>query len=473
MRKLSVCVCLLVMALAVTANADVKPNPIFSDNAVLQRNIAVPVWGTADNGEKVTVSFQNQIVSTTAKDGKWLVKLKPLQAGGPFTMTIAGRNKVEIKNLLVGEVWVASGQSNMQMTVAGCERNKEEIASSEDPMLRLLTVNRNASLVPVAETDAKWLECGPATVGDFSGVAYFFGRELRKKLECPVGLINASWGGTRVEAWMSAEALKPFEGTFDPGQSKPDKGVNPNQASVLYNGLIYPILPYPIKGAIWYQGESNAGRAYQYHDLFSAMIASWRKVWGVGDFPFLFVQLAPFGAIVTEPVDSRWAELREAQLMTTKTMQNAAQAVITDCGNPDNIHPKLKQPVGERLAFAARALAYGEDVPYKGPCYQSMTVVGNRAILQFDDVFRALVAKDGDLTGFTVAGEDRVFHNARATIQGTRVVVSSDEVAKPVAVRFGWWDCPVVNLFDAAGLPASPFRTDTYPMITAPKPDAK
>jgi sialate O-acetylesterase len=473
MRKLFLCVALLVLMNIIAANADVKVNPIFSDNAVIQRGVVVPVWGTADNGEKVTVSFQNQNVATTAKDGKWIVNLRPLREGGPFVMTIKGKNSIEIKNVLVGEVWLASGQSNMVWWVKNTENAEAVIKASADPLLRHAEVPRETADAPRSETTVKWQEAAPETTPDFSAVGYFFAKALREKLGCPVGIINASWGGTRVEAWMPSEALDPFGASVDRSQVKPGKPANPNKASVLYNGLISPIIPYPIKGAIWYQGESNAGQAYQYRDLFCAMITSWRKAWGIGDFPFLFVQLAPYGKIYDEPRGSNWAELREAQLMTTKTLKNTAMAVITDCGESDNIHPKRKQPVGERLALAARALAYGEDVRYKGPTYRSMTVVGNRAILEFDNVWMGLYAKDGDLTGFTVAGEDGKFYNAHATARDNRVIVSSDQVARPTAVRFGWADCPVLNLFDASGLPVSPFRTDNYPMVTAPKPGAK
>jgi sialate O-acetylesterase len=471
----------LIVAFGVVANADVKPNPIFSDNAVLQRNVVLPVWGTAENGEKVTVSIRNQRVSAVAKDGKWMLQLKPLKEGGPFTMTVSGKNTIEIKNILVGEVWLASGQSNMVWWVNKTENAETVIAASADPMLRHTEVPRACSETPLAETPIAWKEASPETTGDFSGVAYFFAKNLRAKLGCPVGIVNASWGGTRVEAWMSSEALDPLGNQVDRSRVKAGNPPNPNKSSVLYNGLIAPLVPYPIKGAIWYQGESNAGQAYQYHDLFSAMIRDWRRAWGQGDFPFLFVQLAPCGKILTEPKGSNWAELREAQLMTTQTVPNTAMAVITDCGESDNIHPKRKQPVGERLALAARALAYGEKIAYKGPAYKGMAVVGNRAILQFDNAGSGLFAPVQTLesgtdnqayrqpSGFAVAGEDGKFFNARATIVDKRVIVSADEVAKPTSVRYGWADCPVANLTNSYGLPASPFRTDNYPLITMPK----
>lgn len=451
------------------ASTEVRPNPVFSDNAVIQRDVPVPVWGTAEDGERITVSIQDHKASTVAKNGQWRVVLNPLKSGGPFTMTISGKKTLEIKNVLVGEVWLASGQSNMQWPLNRAHEAESEIASSSDPMLRFTTAPRTPSLTPVSETAVKWEESSPQSSPEFSAVAYYFGKELRKVLGCPVGLIDTSWGGTRVETWMSAEALKPFEGTYDRGKSKPGEALNANQASVLYNGLISPLIPFPIKGAIWYQGESNAGRAFQYEAMFSAMITDWRKAWAGGDFPFLFVQLAPYGEIHPAPRGSNWAELREAQLRTAQNLSNTAMAVITDYGESDNIHPAHKKPVGERLAFAARALAYGEKLPYRGPSYKSLHVKGDRAVIKFDTGNGGLVAKGGDLTGFTLAGGDGQYYNARASIQGTRVVVSSPEVPVPVSVRYGWADCPVVNLFNTAGLPASPFRTDNYPLVSSPK----
>jgi sialate O-acetylesterase len=344
------------------------------------------------------------------------------------------------------------------------------------------TVLRSAESAPIDETSIKWRACGPETAGDFSAVAYYFGKMLRKQLGCPVGILNGARGGTRIEAWMSDEALKPFEGLYDPRRPKNGSdSANWNTASALYNGIIAPVVRFPVRGVIWYQGESNAGIDELYRKTFPALIADWRKAWG-SELPFLFVQLAGYQKIVSEPQESEWAELRDAQLLAANTVPNTAMAVITDCGDPDDIHPKRKKPVGERLALAARALAYGEDVVYKGPSFRSMTVVGNRAVLEFDNAESGLVAKrtvfvsdstlfnnpDGgiagngrDVTGFAVAGADRKFHNARATIQGARVVVSSDAVVSPAAVRYGWADCPVANLFNGAGLPASPFSTDT------------
>jgi sialate O-acetylesterase len=468
-RVLAAIVLLAVAVLSSHAIAAAKPHALFSDNAVLQQGISVPVWGTAGSGEIVTVTFQNQKVSTEAKDGKWMVRLKPMKAGGPFTMTI---NTIELKNVMVGEVWIASGQSNMQLPLSKTTDADAVIAASADPMLRLFTVPRTPAVAPATDVTGNWSESTPDTVKEFTAVGYFFGRDLRKALNVPVGLIHTSWGGTRVEAWTALPVLQSDPDFAESMKDIKHYGKAPNHPAVLYNGMIAPLIPYAIRGAIWYQGEANAnaGQSYRYQKRFTNMITNWRTDWKQGDFPFLFVQLAPFGKIVEEPGDSSWAELRESQLLTSINCPKTGMAVTMDVGNPADIHPQNKGPVGERLALAARALTYGERVAYKGPRYASMAVHGNRAILTFTE---AVEAKGGDLTGFAVAGDDRKFRNAQATILGDRVIISSDQVANPVAVRYGWADAPIANLFGKEGLPASPFRTDNWPMATAPKPAAK
>jgi sialate O-acetylesterase len=456
-------------AVASPAVAEVTPNPLFSDNAVLQRDMKIPVWGIAADGENVTVKFAGQEVSTTAKGGNWRVDLKPIKAGGPFEMTIGGTNTIILKNILVGEVWIASGQSNMQWTVKLSDKPEETIAASANPQIRLLTVTRRATPEPQTNIplDNKWVECGPNTVGEFSAVAYHFGADLAKHLKVPIGLISTNYGGTPAEAWTSKEAI-----AADPtlkayhGVAANDKSSSP---SGLYNAMINPLIPYGIRGAIWYQGESNAGRAFEYRTLFTTMIKDWRTRWGEGDFPFLLVQLAPFTAIKPEPGDSDWAELREAQYLATKNLPNVGMAVITDLGDEKDIHPKWKQPVGHRLALAARAMVHGEDVEHCGPILASKTIEGDKVILTFDHAKGGLAAKEGALTGFTIAGDDRKFVRAMAEIDGNKIVVSSPDVKKPVAVRFGWANFPVVNLFNKADLPATPFRTDDFPGVTQPK----
>lgn len=441
------------------AFADVKPNPLFTDGAVLQRGQMVPVWGTADNGEKVTVEFGNQKVSTTAKDGKWRVDLKPLQAGGPFQMRIIGKNEVTIKDLLVGEVWVCSGQSNMEWTIGQIDKQKEYAPQANFPKIRMFTVKKNPSLEPQTEAKGEWKVCTPENVPGFSAVGYFFARELHKNLKVPVGMVSSAWGGTVAQAWTSLEGfdgheeLRGFSENFQRIKEKPpEKGLNQNMPTVLYNGMIAPIIPYAMKGVIWYQGESNANNSKQYQTLFPALIADWRRLWKQGEFPFFYVQIAPFKG---QP-----PEIREAQLLTLAKTTNTSMVVTTDVGDANNIHPVAKEPVGQRLALAARALTYGEKVEYSGPLYQSMKVTGDNAELSFTHVGGGLVAKDGELKGFTIAGADKKFVPAKAVIKGDKIIVSSPEVKKPTAVRYGWQNVPDVNLFNKAGLPASPFRTD-------------
>ena len=482
------------------ARAEVKLNSLFSDGAVLQQRIAVPVWGTADAGERVTVKFDRQTVTATAKNGRWLVRLKPLPAGGPFTLSVAGENNtVVITNVLVGEVWLCSGQSNMGFQLSRATNATEAIAASLDPQLRLFTVPRSAVDTPSLDSGGHWEESSPETAPRFSAVAWFFGRELRRALNVPVGLINSSVGGTPAEAWTSratleadpelkqileryAERVQAYDPAAAAAQHEralkahkaavarakaagkqppraPRVPRNPSQAAgrpcALYNGMIAPLEPYAIAGVIWYQGEANAHRALEYRRLFPAMIRDWRHAWRQGDFPFLFVQIAPHERMTPE--------IREAQLLTWQKVPHTAMAVITDIGNETNIHPTQKEPVGARLALAARAIAYGEKIEYSGPVYQAMKVKGNRAILSFTHIGGGLVAKGGDLKGFTIAGADGNFVPATAVIEGDKVAVSSPQVAKPVAVRYGWAATPDVNLFNQQGLPATPFRTDVKP----------
>ncbi|MEN6356486.1 MAG: sialate O-acetylesterase [Armatimonadota bacterium] len=457
---------LLCIALTIPAQATVKPNALFSDGSVLQRGISVPVWGTASNGEKVTVKFQNQAVSAKAKDGRWMVRLKPLTAGGPYTMTVSGENTIEVKNILVGEVWICSGQSNMEFQLKKADNAESTIASSKDSQLRLFKVPRRATADPMYDVDAKWNECGPGAVDEFSAVGYFFGCSLRKQLNVPIGLIETSWGGTPAQAWTSMECLQANPVTKPMIDEHSPKDGDAKSCTVLYNGMLLALQPYAVKGVIWYQGEANAPDAFRYKSLFPVMIDCWRKAWAQGDFPFLFVQLAPFGKLYSEPVDSHWAELREAQRLTAENVPNTAMAVITDYGNPENIHPIWKEPVGNRLAAAALARVYKKNVPYQGPSFKSMETFGDRAVLSFDNATGGLQARGGVLMGWTIAGEDHKFVNARARIVGDKVVVSSPDVAHPAVVRYGWADAPIVNLFNKAGFPASPFSTSDLPWTT-------
>lgn len=479
-----------------SAHGEVKPNSLFSDGLVLQQGIAVPVWGTAKAGEQVTVKFQGQAAGTTAANGRWMVRLKPLKAGGPFTLTIAGENTVTLTNVVVGEVWLCSGQSNMAFALSRATNAAAAIATARDPQLRLFTVPHAASDSPQTDPAGAWKECAPETAAGFSAVAYFFGRDLRQALKVPVGLIQSAVGGTPAEAWTARSALEADPElkqileryaasveAFDPATAAAQKkkaqekhktdvakaraegkpapkaaraSGDPARASkrpcALYNGMIAPVQPYAFAGVIWYQGEANSGRAAEYRKLFPAMIQSWRQAWGQGDFPFLFVQIAPH--------ERMSPEIREAQLLSWQKVPRTAMAVITDVGNERDIHPTQKEPVGARLALAARAIAYGEKLEYSGPVYESMKIEGNCAILSFAHPGTGLVPKGGELKGFTIGGEDGKFLNATAKIEQDKVVVSSPTVAKPAAVRYGWVNTPDVNLFNREGLPATPFRTD-------------
>jgi sialate O-acetylesterase len=502
---------LAVMATAVMA--DVKLPAVIGDHMVLQHGMKDAIWGWADPGEKVTVKLGDQSAEATADaGGRWRVNVEPPKAGGPVKMTVAGKNTLTVDDILVGEVWVCSGQSNMEMSVRGVTNAQQEIAEAKFPKIRLFTVAKATTDEPQTDCKGQWAECAPETVPGFSAVGYFFGRDLLKDLNVPIGLIHTSWGGTYAEAWTSGPTLKAdpvlkaacdrqdqamqgyakqkedWEKNREPlmarwkeaadkakadGKQAPrqpqaprDPNTGPNRPAVLYNAMIAPIIPYGIAGAIWYQGESNAGRAYEYRNLFPTMIADWRKNWGQGDFPFLFVQLANFMARKPDPGDSSWAELREAQSMTLK-LPKAGQAVIIDIGEANDIHPKNKQDVGHRLALAAEAIAYGKKIEYSGPMYESKTIDGNKVRLKLTHVGGGLVAKGDKLTGFSIAGEDKKFVWADARIDGDAVVVSSDKVAAPAAVRYAWADNPECNLYNKEGLPASPFRTDDWPGITA------
>jgi sialate O-acetylesterase len=499
-RKLLLSFAVLLLPLAV--RADVKPSAICSEGMVLQQKTKSKIWGTADKGEKVTVSFRGKETSGEAgSDGQWSVAVETGEAGGPFPLSISGKNKIQYANVLVGEVWVCSGQSNMEWSVnAGNDSDKDSAKSTPvNPMLRMFTVRKNPQPALTSELAGTWVEAKPESVGGFSAVGYFFGRDLQKSIKVPVGLIHTSWGGTRAEAWTSRAVLDATpEFKFEheafgkqleafKNDSKLKNPVHANAPSALYNGMIYPILNYAIKGAIWYQGESNAGKAYQYRTLFPLMIKNWRDDWKSGELPFLFVQLAPFTAVAKEPGESNWAELREAQLLTLK-LPHTGMAVITDYGDETDIHPTPKQPVGERLSLIARATTYGEKVEYSGPLYKDVKIDGSKAVLSFTHLGGGLEARKIELTerpknhkewrvkegsaelvGFTVCGEDRKFHPAKAVIQGDTVVVTSEAVTKPVAVRYGWAQHPVCNLYNKTGLPATPFRTDEFAGITAPK----
>ncbi len=449
--------------------ADVQISGMFTDGAVLQRDRLIPVWGTAAVGEKVTVKLGNARVSTTSTDGTWMVKMPAMKAGGPYVLSVIGNNYVECKDILVGEVWICSGQSNMQMGLVSCLDAEKAMQASTDTELRLFQVPLAALDQPTKEVKSAWMRSSYHTAGSFSAVGYYFGRYLRQALKVPVGIINSSWGGTLVEAWTSKRVI---DQELDLIKIDPSlAGQIPHVPSCLYNAMISPVIPYGIRGAIWYQGESNAGNGYNYRFEHANMIKNWREDWKQGDFPFLSVQLAPWYAQgdPVEPAECSWADTRESQLIVAKDVKNSGMAVITDVGDPVDIHPKDKQPVGERLAYIALNKTYGKkNVAWSGPVYKSMSVKGNQIVLKFDHIDGGLVSKGGKLTGFTIAGADKKFVWADATIEGKTVVVSSAAVSAPMAVRYGWRMYPILNLFNGKNLPASPFRTDDWKLVTQP-----
>jgi sialate O-acetylesterase len=645
----------ILIAMGGLAGANVKLPAIFSNDMVLQQKSTVAVWGQADAGEKIEVSgswTKSAVTTKTDKDGKWQVKVKTPDAGGPFTLTIKGNDTRTLQNVLIGEVWVCSGQSNMEMSVQSSDNAQQEIQTADFPQIRLFTVQKTVSVQPQADCTGQWQVCSPKTVAPFSAAGYFFGRQIHQKMNVPVGIINTSWGGTPAQAWTSQKTMKSFPAykttleqieqaqnpvsqevraknealqnekamaewdtkiaAIDPGTlqnwqdpktdvsdwkemeqprewsgtelenidgivwfrritnmppswAKTDlelhlgqiddidtvwvNGVKmgsmtdwlmdrryiipssalhvgpnviavrivdtggqggfrgeesqmrigpvgadvktcatlaktwkykvsltnqplpktprigsqfgPGDPTVLYNGMLSPLIPYSIAGAIWYQGESNKDRPAEYAKLFPAMITDWRTHWNIGDFPFYWVQIAPYTYENSQLGGS--AYLREAQMKTLKSVKNGGMAVTMDIGMERDIHPKNKSDVGKRLALWALAKNYGQkDVAYSGPSYKSMRVEGQTIRLYFDSVYGGLLARDGHLSDFIIAGEDKIFVPAKAVIDGDTIVVSSDQVQKPVAVRYAWSNWANGSLFNKAQLPASSFRTDDW-----------
>lgn len=647
--KNSILVLVTLTILCLGANAEVKLPKIFSSNMVFQQGIEIPVWGWADNGERITVTFNGHTARTRANnEGKWQVKLPVQDYGGPHKLVIQGKNTIELQNVMVGEVWVCSGQSNMQWRVDQSNNPEEEIAEANFPEIRLFSVPRTVAQFPQNDiSEGEWVECSPETVAGFSAVGYFFGRDLHQELDVPIGLIHTSWGGTVAETWISPNTISndpdfreklmelqqmdlesyrrarldqvrellggeiptrdkgmvdgepvwagldysdghwrsiktPMywenqgyididgigwyrkeiqlneeqtnanltlhlgkvddsditfingieigrtENKYDedriytidkkylnPGRNMivvrvQDTGgnggiwgdpqnqflaignekmdisgdwkfriskaevssvnVGPNSyPTLLFNAMINPLIPFGIKGAIWYQGESNAGRAKQYQRVFPSLITDWRNHWQQGDFPFLFVSLANYTQPPQMPDESDWAELREAQTKTL-ALPNTGMALAIDIGEADDIHPRNKQDVGKRLALNAFKIAYGKDVVHSGPMYESVEFKDGKAYISFSETGSGLEVQDryGYLKGFTIAGSDRKFHWAKAElVDDETVVVYSEDVSNPVSVRYGWANNPDdVNLYNREGLPANPFRTDNWPGIT-------
>ncbi len=509
----------LLACICFAAVADVKLPAIISDNMVLQQNSSVTIWGWANPGEKVTVTagwgekmpFIGRIfkikpltVATNADNqGNWKLSLETPSAGGPYTLKISGNNEIEIQNVVIGELWVCSGQSNMAMAMQGSDKQPitggpEDIANSANDKIRLFEVARKISDTPLNDVEGKWVVCSPETVKTFSAVGYYFGRKVNKETGYPVGLIASSWGGTLAEAWTREEFLRQddeltavieaYETKFAQWQTSVEEAKKNNQPeparpgrarahdkyASLYNGMIAPLTNMTIKGAIWYQGESNTGTAFQYRNLFPTMIRNWRCDFNNPQMPFYFVQLANYVAhkpqeeveiYVGEPRENTWAELREAQFMTN-WLEYTGMAVAIDIGEANCIHPANKKDVGERLAFWALAKDYGKNIAYSGPLYSGYFIEGDKMRIKFSNTDGGLMSKDGKPTGFAIAGEDRKFVWADAVIDGNDIVVSSTLVANPVAVRYAWDIFPTCNIYNNAGLPASPFRTDDWNGLT-------
>lgn len=460
-RILAWSVAVATAAMCSVCDADVRLPHVFGSHMVLQRDAKLPVWGWADAGEEVTVQLGDEKQTATADaDGKWSVKLSERKAGGPHRMTVTGNNKIELQDILIGEVWVCSGQSNMEWRVAVSDHPKEEIAAAKYPKIRLFHVQRRPSLKPIDDAEVEWKACTPQSIPSFTAVGYFFGRKLHKELDVPVGLIQSAWGGTRIEPWtppVGFEQVEKLGGIAKMVKERDPDGKKPNQQqpSVLYNGMVHHLVPFAIRGAIWYQGESNRGEGMLYYEKMKALIGGWRSVWKQGDFPFLFVQLAPYRYRGDElALPGIW----EAQTAALK-IKNTGMAVTTDIGNVNDIHPRNKQDVGKRLALWALANTYEKkDLVFSGPLYKSMAVEENRVRVKFDHVGGGLESRDGKpLSHFEVAGADGVFRKATAKIDDGEVIVSSDAVAKPTSVRFGWHQLAEPNLMNKAGLPASPF----------------
>ena len=494
----------ILVTVAHGALADVKPNPLISEGMVLQQKAHATLWGAADPGERVTVEFRGaQAGAVTQPDGKWRLQVDSKGAGGPFPMTIHGKNTIRYEDVLVGEVWVCSGQSNMEWALGRSAGGLEAVASSSNSQLRLCTIPHNTQMTPQEEVATKWVVSGSANTKYFSAIAYWFGSKLQKELGVPVGIINCSYGGTTIQAWMPLDALRngpwPQDKATDITLSKADYDIRKAKLqplmdryleekakatkektampaipqgwpgdfrgpSVIWNGEVVPLLKYTVRGVAWYQGESNAyvGVANTYSALLPTLINEWRTGWAQPDLPFIVFQLAPNRKPQTDPNEtSGIAVVQEAELKTCQTVPNTALIVTMDLGEP-NVHYLNKEPAGERAMKAALSLAYGRDVEYRGPVFQTAKSEGGKMVVHFSHTGGQLISKGGPLTGFTVAGADQKFAFAEARIEGDCVIVSNAQVPAPVAVRYGWADLPKVNLFSKEGLPASPFRSDSW-----------
>lgn len=447
--------------------AEVRLPSIFGDNMVMQQNTEAAIWGTATANATVRINtgWNNKSYTTrTASDGKWKTKVTTPSAGGPYEITISDGKSLRLSNVMIGEVWVCSGQSNMEMPMKGYMSQpvvggNEAIATSSSPVIRLFTVKKATSLNPQENFEGSWQLSEPWTVSEFSATAYYFGLMLNRVLKVPVGLINTSWGGTRIEPWMSMEGIKNFDFVKAPDLNQAGT-ISPQTPTVLFNSMINPVAGYGIKGAIWYQGEANRNEYKQYEELLPGLISNWRTMWGIGDFPFYYVQIAPYD--YGNPVQNS-AYLREAQLKASTALMNAGMACIMDIGEKDCIHPRDKKTGADRLAFLALTKAYGKSgFTGDGPVYKSMKVNGQVAILGFDNAPNGLTSFGRELSCFEIAGANKRFYPARASISGNTINVYCPAVAEPVAVRYAFKDFVVGDLFNTEGIPASSFRTDDW-----------
>ena len=471
--KLNKIMLLLAVAWPAWLRADVTPSPLFTANAVIQRETEVPVWGTAAAGEKITVTFAGQKQSAVADAvGNWEVRLSALPANVRGTLTIQGRNTVAFTNVVTGDVWLCAGQSNMGLKVSEATNASAEIAAANQPDIRQLGVPENPAQEPQPDTSIKsvWQSASPQTVGEFSAAGYFFAREIHATINVPVGIIHSSYGGTPIQSWLSLVVLEEFPGYRQALESYKDKPASPAIAAFfparLYNGMIHPLVHFRIKGMLWYQGEGNAGNgpsgAREYADLQGRLIESWRQDWGAGDLPFYFVQL-PNWNYPADATQKSWAFFREGQSAALKIL-NTGMAVTLDIGEPGSLHPKNKQAVGHRLALLALADTYRQPVNASGPVMADCTVKKNTIRVHFAHAEGGLISRDGLApAGFEIAGAEGNFFPASATLERDTVVVSSPEVASPAYVRYAWADNPSVNLCNTNGLPAAPFRTDQLP----------
>ncbi len=491
----------LILLLGVAAGqlvADISLPAILGDNMVLQSGEHTRIWGQAISGERVTVQFQGQTYETVAVDNRWEVWLQGVAVGGPYHMELRGFNRLRVENILVGDVWLASGQSNMMFNLNRADNAEEAIAGADQPLLRLFVVSKDAADTPQDDVTGAWVECTPETVARFSAVQYFFGREIAATQGIPVGLVLSGVGGTRICSWIApadldanpdsplyrdyfADLLADYYPAYatwleafdaDPKVAgKPPRHPFERMPSGYYHAMIAPLQPLTLKGFLWYQGETDSWWAEPYERLFTDLIWSWRREWGQGELPFLFVQLASYNGKLR--VDENYPYLRDAQRLVAEKVPGTAMAVAIDVGEEMDIHPRAKEPVGHRLALAARHLVYGEDVAYSGPWFESVRFGGGDAVVRFAHTEGGLRARSPELRGFEVAGQDLVFHPAQARIEGATVVLRADAVNDPRYVRYAWDGFPDCDLENGVGLPAVPFRTDDVKRLTKEEWEAK